>query len=1126
MSDPAENRPPSFLAGGGRVGELLRAHRWDRTPLGDPAGWPQSLKTIVQIMQASSQPMFVTWGPQRTLIYNESYSQILGAKHPGALGHDFLDVWEEIRSDLLPIVTQAYRGEPVQMDDIKLIMLRHGYPEEAHFSFFYAPVRDDSGTVGGLFCACAETTGQVMAQRRLAESEARHRGVLANMDEAFVLLDRDFRVLEVNEEALRQDRRPRDAIVGRTLWELHPGVDEHPFGRLYSKVMQERTPGVLEHPFRWPDGRETWNEVRAYPTAEGLAIVFRDITERRRIEHAAHAAAERVQLALDAGAIIGTWVWDVTSDRIVADERFARSFGLDVDLCRTGLPLEQVVQYIHPDDRAQVVQAIADALARGGSYRCEYRVRPDGANYRWVEANGRVERDEAGQPVRFPGVLLDIEERRRAEAERDRATSMLRTFTEAVPGVVYAKDREGRMLVANRGAATLIGKPLEAFIGKTDAEFLDDPAQGEAIMATDRRIMETGVPEQVEEEIRLPDGTGAVWLSTKAPLRDAEGRVIGLVGSSVDITDRKRQQEKARVEAEMLDVLNQTGTQLAAELDLTALLQNVTDAATKLTGARFGAFFYNGVDEQGEAYMLYTLSGAPRDAFDRFGHPRPTPMFAPTFRGAAPIRVDDVLADPRYGHWAPHHGMPPGHLPVRSYLAVSVTSRRGDVLGGLFFAHPEPGVFTERSERLAVGIAAQAAAAIDNARLYAEAQKAAEERRQLLESERAARTEAERASSLKDEFLATLSHELRTPLSAILGWAHILRLKVDAGDAAVQKGIDVIERNTRVQTQLIEDLLDMSRITSGKLKLHPEPLALITFVQAAVEAVGPAAREASIRIALEARGDEAMVMGDAARLQQVVWNLLSNAIKFSSAGSEVRVTLESDGAWARVSVADQGAGIAPEFLPHVFDRFRQADGSTTRRHGGLGLGLSIVRHLAELHGGTVTAHSGGPGRGATFVVSLPRHHPQGADEPTLPVKARQAWSDVDLAGLPVLVVDDEPDVLDLIARVLREAGAQVRTASNAQEALSVLRTAAPRVLVSDIGMPEMDGYELLRRARRLETAGARLTAIALTAFARPEDRKRALDAGFDEYLSKPMEPQELVLLVSRLSTPAAGGQDR
>jgi CheY-like chemotaxis protein/anti-sigma regulatory factor (Ser/Thr protein kinase) len=316
----------------------------------------------------------------------------------------------------------------------------------------------------------------------------------------------------------------------------------------------------------------------------------------------------------------------------------------------------------------------------------------------------------------------------------------------------------------------------------------------------------------------------------------------------------------------------------------------------------------------------------------------------------------------------------------------------------------------------------------------------------------------------------------------------------------------------------------MSRITSGKLKLHPEPLALITFVQAAVEAVGPAAREASIRIALEGRGDEAMVMGDAARLQQVVWNLLSNAIKFSSAGSEVRVTLESDGAWARVSVADQGAGIAPEFLPHVFDRFRQADGSTTRRHGGLGLGLSIVRHLAELHGGTVTAHSGGPGRGATFVVSLPRHHPQGADEPTLPVKARQAWSDVDLAGLPVLVVDDEPDVLDLIARVLREAGAQVRTASNAQEALSVLRTAAPRVLVSDIGMPEMDGYELLRRARRLETAGARLAAIALTAFARPEDRKRALDAGFDEYLSKPMEPQELVLLVSRLSTPA-GAQD-
>jgi signal transduction histidine kinase len=561
-------------------------------------------------------------------------------------------------------------------------------------------------------------------------------------------------------------------------------------------------------------------------------------------------------------------------------------------------------------------------------------------------------------------------------------------------------------------------------------------------MANDRRIMESGASEQAEELVRLPDGTQAVMLSTKAALRDAQGQVVGLVGSSVDITDRKRQQERARNEADMLDILNQTGSRLAGELDLQVLLQDVTDAATRLTGARFGAFFYNGQDEQGEAYVLYTLSGAPREAFERFGHPRPTAIFGPTFRGAAPIRIDDVRKDPRYGQWAPHHGIPPGHLPVRSYLGVSVVSRRGEVIGGLFFGHPEAGVFTQRSERLAVGIAAQAAVAVDNARLYADAQKSAEEKRQLLESERAARSEAERASNLKDEFLATLSHELRPPLSAILGWVHILRRKLDPKDSALHKGLDVIERNTRVQTQLIEDLLDMSRITSGKLKLDLEPLALISVVDGAIEALTPAARANDIRIEVAAQ-DDALVMGDAGRLQQVVWNLLSNAIKFSPAGGQVQVRIESDSEWARVVVADRGSGIDPEFLPHVFERFRQADGSITRRHGGLGLGLSIVRQLVDLHGGTVSVHSNGPGRGATLVMALPRQ--QSASEP-LPGSAEQArleLEEVDLAGLAVLVVDDEPDVLELLERVLTEAGADVRTASDAGQALAALRARSP-----------------------------------------------------------------------------------
>ncbi|MCF8975825.1 hybrid sensor histidine kinase/response regulator, partial [Pseudomonas edaphica] len=278
---------------------------------------------------------------------------------------------------------------------------------------------------------------------------------------------------------------------------------------------------------------------------DGIPIDYADLYQQ------AQQASERLQLALDAGAIIGTWVWDVPADRFTADERFARSFGLSPDLCLKGLPLELVTASIHTDDFAHVQSKVTDALGRGGAYRCEYRVLQSDGVYRWVEANGRVELDEDHKPLRFPGVLIDIEARRVAEAERDRLNTLLRTFTAAVPGVVFAKDRQGRMLVANQGTTELIGKSPEFYIGKTDAEYLDDPEQGRVIMATDRRIMESGLSEQVEEEVRLADGSAATWLSAKAPLFDESGEVIGLIGSSIDVTDRKKAEDA-------LKELNQT----------------------------------------------------------------------------------------------------------------------------------------------------------------------------------------------------------------------------------------------------------------------------------------------------------------------------------------------------------------------------------------------------------------------------------------------------------------------------------------------------------------------------------------------------------------------------------------
>ncbi len=625
----------------------------------------------------------------------------------------------------------------------------------------------------------------------------------------------------------------------------------------------------------------------------------------------------------------------------------------------------------------------------------------------------------------------------------------------------------------------------------------------------------------IEYLVDLPGG-GQRWVSTRGRnLYAADGSVSGMTGVVQDITGRKRIEQALEEEARVLELLNETGKVVASTLDLKTLLQTVTDKATELSNAKFGAFFYNTTGEDGEAFLLYVLCGAPPAAFEKFGNPRATALFGPTFNGAPPIRCDDVLIDPRYGQWAPHHGMPKGHLPVRSYLAVPVISRAGEVIGGLFFGHPDTGIFTERAERIVVGVAAQAAVAIDNARLYDAAHKAAEERRHLLDSERSARNAAERAGEIKDRFLATLSHELRTPLSAILGWSQVLKTRVH-NDAEIRKGLEVIERNARVQTKLIEDLLDISRITSGKVRLDVQPVVPITFVEAAIESVRPSADAKGIRLEKVLDPGAGPVAGDPSRLQQIVWNLLSNAIKFTPKGGKVQICLARVNSHIEIGIADTGIGIQPEFIDYVFERFAQGDDSTTRKYGGLGLGLSIVKHLVELHGGTVRAQSPGENKGATFSVHLPLTvvHESTAAGPRLhpeSVELVPQFSMLDLTGIRILVVDDEPDARELVRRVLSDCRAVVTTASSADEALATLQRERVQVLVTDIGMPDVDGFELLRRVRALgATGGGNVPAIALTAFARSEDRTRALRAGFQVHVSKPVEPAELIATVASL----------
>ncbi|HLY37856.1 MAG TPA: ATP-binding protein, partial [Candidatus Binatia bacterium] len=560
---------------------------------------------------------------------------------------------------------------------------------------------------------------------------------------------------------------------------------------------------------------------------------------------------------------------------------------------------------------------------------------------------------------------------------------------------------------------------------------------------------------------------------------------IGASKIARDVTERARAEHALRETTDVLETLNRTSTVLSAELELEKVVQTVVDAATGLIGARFGVFVHN----EG---AVHAVAGAAPVAARGVGI-RALELFARTLRGKGVVRLDDLARLPRFRGTAKS-------LRVRSYLAAPVVSR-GAVIGGLFFGHSDPGAFSERDERLVIGLAAQAAIAIDNARLY--------------EAERAARRGAEAASRAKDEFLSVVSHELRTPLSPILTWTRMLR-EHRLGEDKRARALATIERCARTQAQLIEDLLDVSRIVAGKLRLDLRPVRLAAVLEAAVEVVRPAAEAKAIRLSVIAHPDVGPVTGDAERIQQVVWNLLSNAIKFTPEQGSVTIALDRDRSSARIVVKDTGKGIARDLLPHVFERFRQGDTSASRSYGGLGLGLAIVRHLVEAHGGTVAATSAGENRGATFTVRLPLVAARAAVEADIatPAATRPRVAEyASLGGLRVLVVDDEPDSSEAVRELLASCDADVEVAGSAEHARDVLRRWDAHVVVSDVGMPGEDGFDFIASLRGRED-GAAPAAVALTAYASRADKIRLLAAGFQAHVPKPVDGAELVRVVA------------
>jgi signal transduction histidine kinase len=425
---------------------------------------------------------------------------------------------------------------------------------------------------------------------------------------------------------------------------------------------------------------------------------------------------------------------------------------------------------------------------------------------------------------------------------------------------------------------------------------------------------------------------------------------------------------------------------------------------------------------------------------------------------------------------------------------------RGTAIGALELHLPADEVVDEERQAILEAAAEQCAQALERASLYA--------------LEQVRREELERSNRMKDDFLGIVSHELRTPLSAILGWARMLKRGVVNSGPARERALDAIERNATLQARLVDDLLDVSRIVSGKLELETSNVDLASIVEAALDSVRPTLLAKGLEVRLSMAHDNATVLGDARRLQQVVWNLLTNAIKFTGPGGRIELVVARAGRIVRMSVRDNGVGIPADVLPYVFERFKQADGSATRRHGGLGLGLSIVRHVVDAHGGSVQALSAGEGEGTEIIVELPALPAEST--PSLPASEAQSLGGR-LQGARVLLVDDDDDTRDFLATALGTAGAQMRGAATARAAFEAVTDWRPDVIVSDISMPEEDGYSFIRRVRLLPAdAGGRTPAVALTALARPKDRVSALAAGFQTHLPKPVDPNELVLAVANL----------
>jgi PAS domain S-box-containing protein len=752
----------------------------------------------------------------------------------------------------------------------------------------------------------------------------------------------------------------------------------------------------------------------------------------------------------------------------------------------------------------------AEAALGGESVSFEKELEYADGSRRFVNVSYIPDFDERGRVRGFVSLVRDLSERKRADDSMRFQARLLDTVEQAV----IATDNDGTITYWNRHAEKLYGWSAADAVGRNILEVT--PAETSSAQAAEiMSRLTSGETWTGEFDVRRRDGSAFPALVTDTPIHDEAGRLVGIVGISADISERRRSEAAVR-EAErralreyetLLMRLTHLAESFGTARDHLAIFRDLRDFA--LVSVPCVGIFISLYDEERDVRLAKYAWGDGREVDVSTLPPMPVSSEGPNSRAVRTGKVvitDDYWALKQKG--SGQKGILVGEdngLRPQSSLVVPMATM-GRIVGTVEVQSYENRAYREEhitAMRMAANLAA---VAIENMR--------------LLQFEVKARTAAEESNRLKDEFLATLSHELRTPLTAILGWASMLRDgRLD--EKTFKTAVEIIERNARTQQQIIDDILDVSRIITGQLRFEAEPTDLRRVVSAAMDTVRPAATAKSITLCTTYEPGVGPVMGEPRRLQQVVWNLLLNAVKFTPIGGEVRVHVDTDGTHARVLVTDTGAGIRADFLPYAFDRFRQGDQSTTRTHGGLGLGLSIVRHLVEIHGGKVRAESEGEGRGSTFTVELPLLRNADAAPRVAQTSGESASPNPRteiLEGLRVLVVDDEQDALDLLRTVLEKKGAKVTAVASASEAHAALEAAWPDLFLCDIGMPIEDGYQLMRRVRELESSrdAASTPAVALTAYAGESDRALALDAGYQLHVPKPVDPAALVSLIAEL----------